>query len=257
MKNTANLLRVLGVFAIIIIFFTVLTGCDTSDDPKPTPPPVIPTVSITTATALPSSTTFGGKSKITIVAKNATSVDVMEGEKVIKKGEPGQTEFEFETDNLFKTTTYTVVAKNNNQSKTADLTIIVGEIPPKLKLFLEGKWQLVKEEKMKKWNGETSYTEVMVNPCEADDVYNFPTPTTCTAVWGPNSCAPDVEKLSNKAYFGGFDTQKMKLLWILNEEYPWDVLEITETKLRIHTLFPRLDDFTILTDVIREFKNVK
>jgi len=258
MKNTANLLRVLGVFAITIVFFTVLTGCDTTDDPKPTPPPVIPTVSITKTTALPSTTAFGGKSKVNVTAENANLIEVRENDengKIVHSS--SSSSLEFETDPLFAETKYFVVAKNGNQIKTAGFTIAVAEPHPKLKLLLAGKWQLVKEEKMKKWNGETSYTEVMVNPCQADDVYSFPTPTTCTAVWGPNSCAPDVEKLSNKAYFGGFDTQKMKLLWILNEEYPWDVLEITETTLRIHTLFPRLDDFTILTDVIREFKNVK
>ena len=248
MKNTANLLRVLGVFAIIIIF-TVLTGCDTTDDPKPTPP-VIPTVSITTATALPSTTPYGGKSKVTVVAENATSIEVLEDGKVIKTGN-GQ--IEFETDQLFKTTKYTVVAKNNNQSKTADLTIIVGEIHPKLKLLLEGKWQLVKSEL--KRPGETTYSDSPNNPCRLDDTFVFYLNNTCITTWGPSTCFPDEAKLGTSIYYGGFDTSKMILLW--QQVDPWDVIELTDKKLRIHTMSAQWGDFTILSDYIQEYKNVK
>ena len=252
MKNTANLLRVLGVFAITIVFFTVLTGCDKTDDLKPTPP-VIPTVSIATQ-ALPSTTAFGGKSKVKVDAKNANVIEVRENDengKLIKSSSSNS--LEFETDALFEDTKYFVVAKNGNQIKTTGFTIAVSEPHPKLKLLLEGKWQLVKSEL--KRPGETIYSDSPNSPCALDDIYSFPTPTTCIAVWGPNSCAPDVEKVTNKINFEGFDTSKMTLIWIQNDT--WDVLEITDKKLRIHTLIAQWGDFTILSDYIQEYKNVK
>jgi|GEM_PF-3234974 len=227
MKNTAKLLRVLGVFAITIVFFTVLTGCDKTDEPKPTPPPVIPIVSITTATALPSTTTFGGKSKITVAAKNANLIEVRENDengKIVKS--VSSDSLKFETDPLFAETKYFVVAKNGTQVKTTGFTIAVAEIHPELKLITDGHWRIIKNEEKEVWKNETEFTEKPVNPSAADNTYSFPNAITCVVDWGTLHSNAD-EKNGQTIYFEGYNPKTKEILWM--ESRPALVTTISTT----------------------------
>lgn len=235
----------------IIVLSAFLFSCK-KEEPKPTPVPPVSAITVT-AVASPNAIAYGGKSKISVTAENAASITISVGDKVIKTGNSGPLEVEVEE--LVATTKYTIIAKSadGKQSKETDITITVAPIHPKLKLFLDGKWQLVKTLEMTKWSGATDYTEIASKPCLLDNIYSFPTWTTCIADWGTSNCF-DYEKTDNRVHFKGYNPDTGILEWFGSDLY--DVLLINETTLRIHKQISTFGDFNQKTDRIEEYRNV-
>lgn len=241
------------MFAAFSLFFTHCEKDPSSPQPTPPTPPVV-MVSVT-ATAASTTLVYGDSTKIVATAQNAANITITLNGVSVKTAVSGTVEFT--TPSLLTTTTYQVTAKNSDgsQVKTVDVTITVAPINPILKLLLDGKWQIVKEETKKVWNGETSYTANAPRSCETDDLYSFPNLKTCIVDWGASHCAPDVESITNKIYFDGYDPKTGILLWLGTD--PWNILVINSTTLRIHTLISTYGNFDQKSDYIREYKNVK